>query len=102
MSIFGISKKKLIEENSELAEALNEMYRKFPFDLGEVVYDLQLRGETGRYTKNKPSKEHSLINEVVVDEKNYFKLKARYESRNVFRSRESAEEHLNSLCTSAE
>lgn len=102
MSIFGTSKKKLIEENIELEEALNEMYEMFPFELGEVVYDLQLRGETGRYTKNKPSKEHSLITEIVVDEKNYFKLKARYESKDVFRSKELAEEYLNSLCTSAE
>ena len=98
MSIFGTSKKQLIAENNELRKALEEMYETFPFELGEVVYDLQLRSAAGKYTKTKPSKEQSIINEVVVDEKNYFKLKARYESRDVFRTYEGAEDYLNSIC----
>lgn len=91
--------------NDELNERIHyinetlEFYQDtFPFELGEVVYDVQLRGANGRYTKTKASKEHSVINEVEVDEKNYFKLVERYRNHDVFLARETALAHLDTVC----
>lgn len=91
-------KEKVIQYNNELADKLKDMLTKFPFDLGQVVYDVQLRSAKGRFTKTKPSLEHSLINEVVVDKKNYFGLVERYNNRDVFTTYEAAEKHLKAVC----
>ena len=79
---------------------LDAMRETFPFTLGQTVYDVQLRNENGRYTRKNASLEHSLINEVVVDEKNYFGLVSRYKKNDVFFSYESAREYLESVCVS--
>lgn len=63
--------------NEDIAELCGDMRSRFPFDIGQTVYDIQLRGENGRYTRTKASREHSLINEIVVTSRNYFKLKLR-------------------------
>ena len=87
-----------IEGIDDLEEALDDMLAMYPFDIGMIVYDIQLRGENGRYTKTKPSLAHSIINEVVVDEKNYFKLRKRMEKNDVFMLREEAEAYLQKVC----
>lgn len=88
----------LLVTNNDLSDEIIEMKSKFPFDLGQVVYDLQLRSSKGRFTKTKASREHSLINEVVVDKKNYFGLVDRYNNKDVFTDKNCAEEYLESVC----
>lgn len=79
-------------------EVISEYNKKFPFELGQVVYDIQLRSATGRFTKNKASREQSLINEVTVDKKNYFKLVDRYYAKDVFNTKEEAEKYMDTVC----
>ena len=108
MKIFGINfvtKKELKDENFELQLSVLElegelarMHQKYPLDLGQVVYDVALKSAQGRYTKTKPSLEHCTITEVVVDEKNYFKLVKRMTNKDVFMSMESAKTYLESIC----
>ena len=84
MKIFGINittkkdlKKKVADleaENAVLYEELDYVAAAFPFDMGQVVYDIALKNDKGRYTRIKPSREHSTITEVEVNEKNYFSL----------------------------
>ena len=88
----------LLVNNNDLSDEIIEMKSKFPFDLGQVVYDLQLRSSKGRFTKTKASREYSLINEVVVDKKNYFGLVDRYASNDVFTDKIEAEKYLESVC----
>jgi light-regulated signal transduction histidine kinase (bacteriophytochrome) len=108
MKIFGIectTKKELRQMVSELydeleacEDELNYKLNMFPFDLGQVVYDVALKNNKGRYTKTKPSFEHSTITEVTVDEKNYFSLVNRLRRNDVFFDYDSAEEYLKSIC----
>ena len=108
MKIFGIeftTKKELRETiaimTSELAmyeERLCHLNEAFPFDIGQTVYDVALKNDKGRYTKTKPSLEHSTITEVVVEEKNYFSLVKRLGRNDVFFNREAAEKHLRTVC----
>lgn len=103
-----ISKKKLMAERAEVARRYDELLtindyladycKAFPFKLGQVVYDLQLRSSKGRYTKTKPSIEHSVVNEIVVDKKNYFGLVDRYLANDVFTSLTDAEAYLKKVC----
>lgn len=79
-------------------DLLKDMINQYPFELGQIVYDLQLRSSKGRFTKTKASREHSLINEVIVDKKNYFNLVDRYASNDVFTDRFEAERYLESVC----
>lgn len=87
----------VIGYNEEIGVALEDMKKAFPLILGQIVYDLQLRGENGRYTRTKASREHSVINEVIVDKKNYFKLADRLNC-DVFISKEAAESYLDEIC----
>ena len=87
----------VIGYNEEIGVALEDMKKVFPLTLGDTVYDLQLRGENGRYTRTKASRSHSVINEVVVDKKNYFKLVDRLDY-DVFISKEAAESYLDEIC----
>ena len=108
MKIFGMevtTKKGLREQNvelmieiEELVAELAELNNAFPFDMGQIVYDVALKNVQGRYTKTKPSREHCTITEVEVTEKNYFSLKKRLENNDVFFEREEAEEYLDSVC----
>ena len=108
MKIFGITfntKKELRQTLSELydelavcKDELTYMQDTFPFDLGQVVYDVALKNDKGRYTKTSPSIEHSTITEVTVDEKNYFRLVNRFNQNDVFFTQEEAEEYLKSIC----
>jgi len=108
MKIFGVdfvTKKELKARNAELTseiealtDELNDVNGSFPFDLGQIVYDVALKNAQGRYTKTKPSREHCTITEVEVNEKNYFGLKKRLENNDVFYEREEAEEYLESVC----
>lgn len=88
----------LEEELREVENDLADMQDAFPFDLGQVVYDVALKDDKGKYTKTKPSREYSTITEVIVTEKNYFSLAARLERNDVFFVREDAEDYLNSVC----
>ena len=74
------------------------MKEKFPFELGQTVYQLELRNSKGRFTKTKASREHSTINEVVVDKKNYFTLVDKIASGDVFTTLEDAEKHIAEVC----
>ena len=78
------------KERIELQKIVAHRREKFPFDIGQKVYDLQLRTSKGRYTKTNPSIEHSLINELIVDEENYFGLVTRYKKHDVFTSYDAA------------
>ena len=83
--------------NNELANEVENMLSMFPFKLGQTVYDVQLRSAKGRYTKNKASREHSLINEVVVTEDNYFGLVNRYRAQDVYLQLEHAEQYIDAV-----
>lgn len=87
-----------LKYNEELADKVEELLATYPFVMGQVVYDVQLRSATGRFTKTKPSREHSIINEVIVDKKNYFNLVERYNSNDVFTDLKHAEEYLDAVC----
>ena len=91
-------KDELARVNSNLATKLTDFTMKYPFDMGDVVYDLQLRSNKGRFTKSKASREHSIINEVVVDKRNYFNLVERLNNKDVFKTLEAAESHLAEVC----
>ena len=102
MKILGINFTTKKELKNQVASLMNELENKlevFPFTIGQTVYDVQLRNEMGRYAKKNASLEHSLINEVVVDEKNYFNLVERYKRKDVFTTRELAQIHLETICT---
>ena len=86
------------KERELLRQELASMLTVFPFEMGQTVYDVQLRNEKGRYAKKNVSLEHSLISEVVVDEKNYFGLVERYKRNDVFVDMEDAREYLESVC----
>lgn len=108
MKIFGIeftTKKELQQMVAELYDELEAcedeltyMQENFPLDLGQVVYDVALKNEKGRYTKTRPSFAHSTITPVTVDEKNYFSLVARFRRNDVFFTEEAAEDYLKALC----
>ena len=90
--------KKLTAELESCEADLADMQEAFPFDLGQVVYDVSLKNDKGKYTKTKPSREYSTITEIIVTEKNYFSLVARLDRNDVFFDYESAEEYLNFVC----
>lgn len=108
MKIFGINfetrkelKGQIFElnlSNKELEGELAQMQDRYPLDIGQVVYDIALKNAQGKFTKTKPSLEHCTITEVVVDEKNYFKLVARMRSKDVFMSEAAAKAYLESIC----
>ena len=106
MKIFGINfttkrekelQKELVE-CLETLEELEELKEDFPFTIGQVVYDVQLKNSKGRYAKANPSFEHSTISEVAVSRKNYFSLVERYENNDVFTSYDDAEAFLKERC----
>jgi hypothetical protein len=88
----------LKDEILELSDEIDGMIDSFPFFIGQTVYDVALKNEKGRFTKTKPSLEHSTITPVVVNEKNYFGLAKRLDNNDVFYEREEAEEYLKSVC----
>ena len=101
MKIFGKefkTKKELRMEISALKHELGDMKEAFPFDFGQTVYDIQLKDEKGRYTKESASLTHSVISEVVVDTKNYFGLVERYHNKDVFLDYYSAVAYLAEVC----
>lgn len=101
MKIFGIeftTKKEMKNIIYKLECEINTIKDTFPFVLGQTVYDIQFRDENGRYTKENISLEHTLINEVVVNEKNYFSLVERYHNKDVFIDRESANAYIFNIC----
>ncbi len=108
MKIFGlciISEKKykntITEMQAKIAEqdkVLEAAFEAFPLVIGQTVYDVALKNESGRYTKLRPSFEHSTITPVEVTEKNYFSLVNRFKRNDVFFTQEEAEEYLKSIC----
>ena len=88
----------IVKYNDDLADKVEEYMKKYPFDLGQTVYDVKLRSASGRFTKTKAAREHSVVNEVVVDKKNYFTLVDRFASGEVFTSMDEATEYLNKVC----
>lgn len=88
----------IVSHNNELADMVEVYMEKYPLELGQTVYDVQLRSALGRYTKTKAVFEFSSIKEVVVDKKNYFRLVERYAANEVFIDRVEAERYLESVC----
>ena len=88
----------LEDECDQLECELSYMLDSFPFELGQVVYDVTLKNSKGRYTKVNPSFVYSTISEVTVDENNYFSLVNRFKNNDVFYSAELAEDFLKSIC----
>ena len=84
--------------NEDIANEYEKIRTYYPLDLGATMYDVQLRGEDGKYTRTKASREHSLINEVAVTEANYFKLKKRMLNEDVFYTVDHAKKHLDEVC----
>ncbi len=93
-----VSRKQLKAENEALKQIINEYEVQYPFLMGQVVYDVQLRNNKGRFTTKNPSKEYSMINEVTVDKKNYFNLVDRYNNNDVFFTEEAAKEYIDTVC----
>lgn len=101
MKIFGkefLTKKDLRATIASLEHELLSMKEVFPFELGQEVYDIQLRNESGKYTKKNASLEHSRINPVEVSESNYFSLVKRLKKNDVFFDLSAATEFLNAVC----
>lgn len=101
MKIFGINfttKKELRNTIDKLSSELEPRINSFPFVLGQVVYDIALKNDKGRFTRTSPSREHSTITAVEVTEKNYFKLVERYRRNDVFMDETCAEGYLNAVC----
>ena len=84
--------------NEELADKLEELMKKYPINIGDTLYEVCLRNDKGRFTKTKPSKEHSFIEATVVDTKNYFKLAEKFNNEEIFTTEKAAKKHLDSLC----
>lgn len=91
--------KQLYEINKKQAAQIENLLLTYPFKLGQVVYDVHLKNEKGQTTKKNPSREHCVINEVIVDKKNYFKLVERFNECLVHSIRDSAERHLDIICS---
>ena len=92
---------KVAELESDLDSANDEiLYLKhmFPFELGQVVFDVALKNAQGKYTKKNPSLAHCTITEVTVNDKNYFSLVKRYNNNDVFFTKKEAEKFLKSVC----
>ena len=101
MKLFGIefiTKKDLETKINAVTKECESLKETFPFVLGQIVYDVSLKNEKGKYTKTKPSFEHSIITEVIVTEKNYFSLVARLKRNDVFFTYRAAKEYLTSIC----
>lgn len=88
----------VMSELVTMTRVLDAYKEKYPFEIGQTVYDIQLRSSKGRFTKTKASREYSNINEVVVDKKNYFNLVERLANKDVFTTFEAAEAHLIEVC----
>ena len=86
------------EERELFRNELGAMIAVFPLEMGQTVYDVQLRNAKGRYVRKNPSLEHSIINEVVVNEENYFGLVERLNRNDVFFDIEDAKEYLARVC----
>ena len=84
--------------NEDIADAYELMNTIYPLDIGVTMYDVQLRGEDGKYTRNKASREYSLINEIIVTEANYFKLKKRLLKNDIFITLDEAKKYLDEVC----
>ena len=108
MKLFGIfnfttkEEKELTTEVAKLNLAIEEMREEFPFDLGQIVYDVTLKNNKGKFAKTNFSNlslEYSTITEVEVDRKNYFNLVERYYLQDVLLFKEEAEKYLKHMCT---
>lgn len=102
MKIFGKefkTKKELMADIAMLRDELDAMNHAFPLVLGQTVYDVQLKNDKGRYAKKNASLDHSVINEVIVDTKNYFGLVERYLRQDVFLDYDTANAFLKEVCT---
>ena len=89
----------LKREVEDLEFELDQLAEQFPLTLGQTVYDIALKDSKGRYTKTDPSADYSIINAVIVDEKNYFNLAERFKRNNdVFFSEAEAAAYLNRIC----
>lgn len=84
--------------NDELADKVESMLNMYPFNVDDVVYELVLKNNKGRFTKTKPSKEYSSIEEVKVTRKNYFNLVDKHNAEFVFTTLNAAEHKLNNIC----
>ena len=88
----------IVEYNEAIADKLQDMLNKYPFNVDDVVYELVLKNDKGRFTKTKPSLEHSTIVEVTVTKKNYFSLVDKHSAQLVFTTLDDAEAQLKSIC----
>lgn len=95
------TKDEVISYNNQIADAYEDITKMFPLRLGEVVYEIQLRDSTGKYTKNKPNYGCSSIVEVVVTTKNYFKLVDKLKEGLISKSHGRAETNLKNSCFKA-
>ena len=84
--------------NDELADKVESMLKMYPFNVNDVVYELVLKNNKGRFTKTKPSREYSVIEEVTVTKKNYFNLVDKHNEHLVFTVLTDAEAQLSSIC----
>lgn len=76
----------------------NQKVDEFPFSVGSTCYQTLLRSANGRFTKKNASLSHSTVVPVVVDEKNYFKIRKALNSE-YFLSENAATIHLAKTCT---
>jgi len=98
ISLLVQEKNDLWEERHDLINEVSAYKHNFPLSIGQIVYDLQLRDAKGRYTKTNPSRTHSKINKIVVNEDNYFELVRRMKLKDVFVNEDTAISYLSVLC----
>ena len=99
MKIFGrtfVTKKELKRELAQLKIRIGVLEETFPLKIGQVIYDVQLRDDQGRYSREETaSQAHSTIIPIAVNRRNYFNLVERYSNKShLFTCRENAEKYL--------
>ena len=88
-------------ERKNLGDALAAKQEEFPFSVGATLYQVMLRSANGRFTKKKASRAHStvvaIVVAIVVDEKNYFKIRKGLNT-DYFMSERAANQKLDEVC----
>lgn len=90
--------KTIVKYNEELADKVEELLNMYPFNVDDVVYELILKNDKGRFTKKSPSIEHSAIVETTVTKRNYFTLMEKYKNCLAFTDENEATSYLNKIC----
>ena len=89
---------KIREYNKQIADKCEHIMKLYPINIGDTLYEVCLKNDKGRFTKTKPCKEYSSVEELTVDTKNYFKLVEKFNNNEIFFVKKDAQKYLDSLC----